>query len=94
MASRSEIDSLAEAALRLEPKSRANLTHRLVDSLDGLSRSELEAIWLDEAQRRDEDLESGAVTAIPGDEVLANIEARYGRATDSAGGRVHRVGPG
>jgi hypothetical protein len=53
------------------------LVRRLVESLRGLSRDELNALWLDEAQRRDAEMESGKVEGIPGDEIFAGIETRY-----------------
>jgi len=37
----------------------------------------LDSLWLDEAERRAAELESGKVTAIPGDEVFSRIEAKY-----------------
>lgn len=69
--------SLEQAALRLQPRDRARLAHSLVESLGGLSREELTALWLDEAERRDEELASGKVQGIPGEEVFARIESRY-----------------
>ncbi|MDT0619524.1 addiction module protein [Salinisphaera sp. P385] len=37
------------------------------------------ALWLDEAERRDEELASGKVKGIPGEEVFARIESRYSK---------------
>lgn len=69
--------SLEQAALRLQPRDRARLAHSLVESLGGLSREELTALWLDEAERRDEEMASGRLQGIPGEKVFARIESRY-----------------
>jgi len=45
-------------------------------SLDTLSEAEIEKLWLDEAIRRDEELDSGAARAYPADEVLDRARAR------------------
>jgi putative addiction module component (TIGR02574 family) len=77
MATAPTFESLEEAALRLKPNARAKLAHTLVDSLSGLSRAELNALWLEEAERRDTEMESGRVTGIPGERVFAQIESKY-----------------
>jgi hypothetical protein len=77
MASVPTIESLEQAALRLKPDARAKLAHALVESLSGLSRAELNALWLEEAERRDAEMETGKVSGIPGEKVFADIEAKY-----------------
>jgi len=72
-----DIRSIEEAALSLDTEGRAQLAHRLVESLNGLSRDQIKALWIDEAQRRAAELESGRVKGIPGEEVFAGIESRY-----------------
>ena len=73
------VESIAQAALELQPDARAKLAHRLVESLSELSRERLEALWLDEAERRDEEMESGKVNGIPGEEVFSRIESKYNK---------------
>ena len=46
------IDELEAAALKLEPKARARLAERLLDSLEHLSPDENARLWAEEAQRR------------------------------------------
>jgi hypothetical protein len=70
------IDELKAEALRLNPGERAELASELLVSLDALSESEIEKLWLEEAVRRDEDLDSGAARSIPADEVIAAARAR------------------
>ena len=45
------IKELEAAALKLEPKARARLAERLLDSLENLSPGENALIWAEEAQR-------------------------------------------
>jgi hypothetical protein len=54
------VDELKAEALRLDPQTRAYLARELLASLDTLSEAEIEKLWLDEAIRRDEELDSGA----------------------------------
>ncbi len=71
-------ESIEREMLRLAPDARAKLVHSLVKSLGNLSATELEGLWLDEAERHDAELESGSVEAIPGDEVFNRIRSRHG----------------
>ena len=70
------VDELKAEALRLDPQTRAYLARELLASLDTLSEAEIEKLWLDEAIRRDEELNSGAAQAYPADEVLDRTRAR------------------
>jgi len=70
------LDELKAEALRLNPGERAELASELLVSLDALSESEIEKLWLEEAVRRDAELDSGAARAIPADEVFAAARAR------------------
>ena len=72
-------ESIEQAALQLQPEARAKLAHSLVESLGTLSREQLEALWLDEAERRDGEMESGKVKGIPGEEVFSRIESKYNK---------------
>ena len=71
--------SIEQAALQLQPEARAKLAHSLVESLSELTREQLVALWLDEAERRDDEMESGKVTGIPGEEVFSRIESKYNK---------------
>jgi putative addiction module component (TIGR02574 family) len=57
-------------ALRLPPKERARLAQRLIASLDPESDRDAEQAWLEEAERRLDELESGKVAGIPAEQVL------------------------
>ena len=69
------IDELKREALQMEPAKRASLARDLLVSLDGLSKAEVERLWIDEAIRRDREMASGEVKAIPMDEVFAELRA-------------------
>gem|GEM_PF-6959906 len=55
------------------------LVHSLVQSLEELSPEQLQALWVDEAERRDHEMESGKVAGAPGDNVFLRIERKYGK---------------
>jgi putative addiction module component (TIGR02574 family) len=57
-------------ALRLPPKERARLAQRLISSLDPECDRDAEQAWLEEAERRLDELEAGKVAGIPAEQVL------------------------
>ena len=70
------IDELMHEALSLDPRGRAHLAHRLLDSLDELSAAEVEQLWLEESERRHTEVASGAVETVSVDEAIARARAR------------------
>jgi hypothetical protein len=50
------------AALEMDAGARAKLAQKLLRSLDDLSAEEIDRLWLDEAVRRDAELDSGAAS--------------------------------
>ena len=72
------VDELRREALRLEHSARASLARDLLNSLDDLSESEIEQLWLHEAAHRHDAVASGAVATVAADEALA--KARSARA--------------
>lgn len=69
------IESLQAEVMRLSPADRARLLERLIASLD--QDTAAEAAWDAEAQRRDAELDSGTVNAMPFSEVIARLETRF-----------------
>ncbi|MFA5844027.1 MAG: addiction module protein [Coriobacteriia bacterium] len=69
------IDEIKREALQLDPSTRAGLARDILHSLDDLSETEVERLWLEEAVRRDEEMASGKVQPIPMDEVFAELRA-------------------
>ena len=71
----SNLEALQAEVLRLPPADRAKLLDRLIASLD--VDVEAEAAWDALADAREQELESGAVKAVPVDVVIARLEARF-----------------
>ena len=69
------LQKIADEALHLPKEERAQLIQKLVLSLDIPSEDELRSDWLLEARRRAEELDSGVVQAVPGDEVMRKARA-------------------
>ena len=64
---------LEAEALRLEPGEKVRLAHALVASLGELTPEQVGELWLDEAERRDQEIEAGEVREVPGPEVFERL---------------------
>lgn len=64
------LQRIDDEALHLPRVERIKLIQRLVLSLESPSEQGLSSDWLIEARRRAEELDSGAVEAVPGEDVL------------------------
>ena len=64
-----------EAALKLDVKQRAELAERLLESLDTLSKQEIEALWLEEAERRSREWDEGRVQGIPAAQLFRELKS-------------------
>lgn len=71
------LTDIGKTALALSPGDRARLAVMLISSLEESAESpeEIEKLWLDEAQERAHELETGKVTGIPAEEVFAKLRA-------------------
>ena len=69
------VESLEAAALLLPPGERARLVERLIAALD--ADPEVEEAWAAEVERRQLEIESGAVSLLPGPETLAKLKAEF-----------------
>jgi len=67
-------EQIERELMKLLLAERARLAERLVASLD--EDAEIEAAWIAEVRRRDEELMSGAVAGIPVEDALTSIRAR------------------
>lgn len=67
------IEQLTEELLSLPSASRAFLAEKLVESLEFDTDPIVKAAWTTEAIRRRDEVRSGSVQVIPGDEALAQI---------------------
>jgi len=75
------IEVLEAEALKLAPADRSHLLERLIASLD--PDPEVEEAWEREADRREAELESGAVAAVPGHEAMARLRSKLSPVTYS-----------
>ncbi len=69
-------DKLETEAMRLPPEDRAELAHRLIESLEGADVGDFEAEWVQEAERRYEQYRKGLVKGRPAAEVFREAKAR------------------
>ena len=69
------LEELEAEIRKMNSKDRATLAKRIVESLDDLSDSEIEALWVEEAERRLDELEQGVVAEIPAEEVFRRARA-------------------
>ena len=69
-------EQIEQELLRLPAAERARLAEKLIASLD--EDSEVEAAWIEEVRRRDDELKSGTVAAIPAEDALRSLRARFG----------------
>ncbi len=67
------VEQIAEEALSLPSEARALLADRLVESLDPAEDESIRQLWVAEACRRRDDVRSGRVQTIPGDDALAQV---------------------
>ena len=67
------IDAIEAEILVLPASERARLLDKLIESLE--TDPTVEAAWQREAQRRDDEIESGEVEALSGNAVVAQLRA-------------------
>jgi len=70
----SSLEVLEAELLQLPATERARLVERLIASLD--TDPEVEEAWATEVERRQAEIESGAVPLLPGPETLAGLKAK------------------
>jgi putative addiction module component (TIGR02574 family) len=69
---------ILEEAMQLEPGTRALIAETLLESLDFEEDFEISQAWLDEIQRRCEEIDRGAVELIDSDAVMAELRKKHG----------------
>lgn len=74
----SEFENVRAQALKLALEERAELVQILLDSLEDLTESQAESLWLLEAERRQREVREGRVQLVPGDEVKALLDRVLG----------------
>ncbi len=74
----SRVSEILERALTLSTQERGLLIDRLVESLDeGPAEAGVEAAWDGEIKRRVDDIRSGRVKTIPGEQVLRELAEEF-----------------
>jgi len=69
------LESLRAEVMSLAPAERARLLDQFIDSLD--RDAEAEGAWGKVALQREGEIESGSVTGLPLEDVVARLEARF-----------------
>jgi glycerol-3-phosphate O-acyltransferase len=72
----SDKSQIEKAALGLDARSRASLAEKLLRSLDDLSEEESDALWAEEAARRDAEMDRNEGASRFAEDVLRDIRAR------------------
>lgn len=70
------IEELETEALRLDPKARARLAGKLLESLENLSEEENARLWAEEAQRRDAEMDANPDSRCSAAEVFRDARAK------------------
>ena len=69
-------DQLKKQARLLSLEERARLAHTLIEELDSSVESNLEELWIAEAQDRYQAYLNGGIGSRPGDDVMARARSR------------------
>ena len=70
------IDDIEAEALKLDPKGRAKLAERLLESLEQLSDEENARLWAEEADRRDQEWDANPAVGKRAQDVLRTARAK------------------
>lgn len=70
------IEEIEAEALKLDPKARARLAEKLLESLEDLSEEENDRLWAEEASRRDADWDAQENRGKPAADALRGARAK------------------
>jgi putative addiction module component (TIGR02574 family) len=73
------LDQVADEAMQLPAAARALLAERMIESLDVSEVDDIQRAWAAEAVRRRDDVRSGRVQPIAGEDVVADVRRAVGR---------------
>ena len=65
-----------EAGLALPPSVRKDIALRLLESVEVIDDDSIEEAWTNELSSRGDDIRTGKVTSVSGEQVFADIAAR------------------
>ena len=69
-------EKLEAEALKLDPGARARLASKLLESLDDLSAEEIDRLWAEEANRRDDRMDAQPGSGKSAADVLRDVRSR------------------
>jgi putative addiction module component (TIGR02574 family) len=65
-----KLNKITDQVMSLPPDARALLAHKLWDSLGDFADPNIERLWLEEAEKRWQEIEEGKVECIPAETVM------------------------
>lgn len=65
------------SVLRLPKPDRAHLVHLLLDSLDDPSDTDIQALWLNAAKRRADEIDTGKAKLVSGEDLERQVQALF-----------------
>ena len=69
--------AIEQSVLGLPEPERAHLVHVLLESLDAPSSTDIQNIWLSEARRRADEIDSGKVSMVNGEQLEREVQALF-----------------
>ena len=69
------LQQIQEEIRELSTSDKETLLRALWEDLDGPADPGVDAAWLDEAKRRDDELDAGSVESVPASEVFERLRA-------------------
>jgi len=73
------LDQIKSEALKLDLRSRAELAHELLQSLEQLSEEERSQLWAEEAERRQRGMEANPSSGLDATNVIQEMRSKLGR---------------
>ena len=70
------IEQVENEALKLKPEARAELAEKLLRSLEDLSDEDIERLWVEEAVRRNAEIDAGTASMRDAEDVFKDARAR------------------
>lgn len=69
------LEQIADEVLRLPEESRARLMERLLSSFEEQDDEGIARAWVEEAERRDDEMSSGSEKGLPAQEVFSKLRS-------------------
>ena len=69
--------SIEQSVLGLPRSERAHLVHLLLDSLDAPSETDIQELWLCEARRRADEIDTGRVNMVSGEQFEQQVQVLF-----------------